>query len=456
MKRWAIAIISLFITIVPSGLVRGEDSFSLSRIIEYALENSPDLKSASAGVKKAEGKKVKGMAGLLPKLTLEFTYTDYQEKHAIVPGIIGTKQRFDDEVMFGKVGLSFLLTDFGKTFYSYRSAKESYLATIKDLERRKEVVVYTVANLYFAIASLDNLIDSLRAVHKSLSELKRRIDLYVKNGRSARIDLLKINVRLAEIEDEISRLKRNRVELLGTLAQEMGYKGDLKLEEEIQLLKTDLDNLSFSDALEKALKHREDLSACRNLIKASQFGLKASKRAYWPRLSLFAGVGEFSGVSDDSRFSDHDRWEDDSWIGVKVNFPIFDGGIRKGTVLEAMGIYEAMEAKAMKVLLGVYKEIKKSIADIISSKKRLKLAKVSKEEAEETLRLERLKYELGKGVINNLLDAEAEKRKADYLYYSAIADYNTSVFEFYLAQGLLLERYDPLIHNLNSPTNSSK
>jgi len=96
-------------------------------------------------------------------------------------------------------------------------------------------------------------------------------------------------------------------------------------------------------------------------------------------------------------------------------------------------------------LLSVYKDVKKALADVVSSEKRLRLAEVSQKEAKETLRLEKLKYRGGKGVINDVLDAETALRKADYFYCSAVSDYNTSIFGLYLSEGLLSENYDSLL-----------
>ncbi len=424
---------------------QGKGIFSLKSAIAYALKNSPDIKKSIADIEKARGGKLKIRAGLLPQINLNSTYTNYQEEHPIVPGILGKKERFDNNVISNQAQASLLITDFGKSFYVFKSTKEKYLAAIKNLERRKEVVIYTVSNIYFNINSLDKLIVSLETMHKTTSELQRRIKLYLKEGKVAKIDLLKINVRLAEIEDEIAQLESKRIYLLGLLAEEMGYKKKLKISKNMKLFAVDVNKLSVTSALNAALQNREDLAGYRNLVKSSYFGLKSSKRAYLPEIKAFGGVGEFSGTSSDAKFSGDNRWEDNYWCGVKVSFPIFDSGLRKGNILKAKGEYSSRKAEETKILLGIYKDVRKSLADIIFSQKRLNLASASQREAKEALRLEQLKYKEGKGVINDVLDAEVALRRSDYLYYSAISDYNTGIFESYLAEGLLLENYDSLI-----------
>ena len=57
------------------------------------------------------------------------------------------------------------------------------------------------------------------------------------------------------------------------------------------------------------------------------------------------------------------------------------------------------------------------------------------EQAEESLRIEREKYELGKGSITDVLDAQAALLEAQTVYYNALADYNSSVAQWRLAIG---------------------
>ncbi len=423
----------------------GKKVFSLKSAIKYALDHSPDIKESAADIEKTKGATVKVRANLLPQISLNSVYTNYQEEHAIVPGIAGTEERFDNNTISNKAEASWLITDFGKSFYAFKSAKNFYLASTKSLERKKEVVIYTTAKIYFNIVSLDKLIISYKVLRKSMAELQRRIRQFIKEGKSARIDLLKVNVRLAEIDDNIARLESQKEYLLGLLSQEMGYKGGIETQEDLKLFNIKADELSRTEEFNKALQHREDLAGYKYLVKSSYFGLKSSKRAYFPEVKAFGGAGEFAGFSGEARFSGNDRWEDDYWAGIKVTLPIFDSGLREGGILKAKGDYDFNKAHKYKILLGVYKDVSKSLADIESSRKRINFAETSKEEAEEALRLEKLKYKEGKGVINDVLDAEAAVRKADYLYYSAVSDYNTSVFELYLSEGLLVESYGQII-----------
>ena len=430
--------------------------FSLESAIKYALHNSPDIEESTANIERSKGGKIKARSTLLPRISLNSAYTNYNQKHAIVPGLGGEDQRFDNNTVSGEAQASFLLTDFGKSFYAFKSAKNTYLASIKSFERRKEAVIYTVSNIYFDIVSLNKLMSSFKTLHKSVAELQRRIKQFLKEGKAAKIDLLKVNVRLAEIDDDIARLESKREYLLGLLAQEIGYEGSLDIQDSLKLFNIKPYALSQNEEFNKALEHREDLAGYRYLVKSSYFGLKSSKRAYLPEVKAYGGAGEFSGTASDAKFSGDNRWEDDYWVGVKVTLPLFDGGLREGDILKARGDYNVKKAQKYKRLLSVYKDVSKSLADIKSSNKRINFAKISKEEAKEALRLEKLKYKEGKGVINDVLDAEAALRKADYLYYSAVSDYNTSVFELEFSRGTLFENYVGILNDKKPRLTSRK
>ena len=121
-------------------------------------------------------------AGLLPQISLNSSYTNYQKEHIIVPGISGTEQRFDNNVISNKAETSLLITDFGRSFYAFKSAKNSYLAAIKSSGRKKEVVICTTANMYFNIVSLDKLIVSFRALRRGVAELQRRLHSFLKKA----------------------------------------------------------------------------------------------------------------------------------------------------------------------------------------------------------------------------------------------------------------------------------
>ncbi len=70
-----------------------------------------------------------------------------------------------------------------------------------------------------------------------------------------------------------------------------------------------------------------------------------------------------------------------------------------------------------------------------SARERIRVTQKSVTEAEESLRIERQKYDLGKGAIVDVLDAQDALLNAQTTYYRALADFSIAKAQVELAAG---------------------
>lgn len=64
---------------------------------------------------------------------------------------------------------------------------------------------------------------------------------------------------------------------------------------------------------------------------------------------------------------------------------------------------------------------------LVESSERIRAAQVALEDAREALRVEQLKTQVGRGIVEDLLDAQAAELQAQTNYTRALADYNTAL-----------------------------
>jgi len=451
-SRKAAGILILFLSLFAGflGTARAETAlepdqpFTLRRVIEYSLTHSPDLKIAEAAVDKSAGNERSSRSALLPHLNAVGDYTYTGEKYAIVPMLNGIDQRFDDSVLRGRLEANWLVTDFGKSYDTFTAARSARQAAEFSGEREKAVIIFRTSQLYFAVTSLGDLIEARQASYRSLEELLKRMKLFVERGKLAEIDLLKVKVRISQINDELEKLNARQTELRGNLEEIIGYQnpGDIQLAPAPVSFQEITDT---GEVYQQALASRNDLAAARLSSQAGEELVVANERSYYPEIRLFGGWGAFAGTGGESKFAGDDRWMDDYRAGVLIQLPLFDSWLRSGKIQSARADYDKSRAEEEKTILAINSDIKKARADIKSARERIKLARVSGTEAQEALRLEKLKYEKGKGVINDVLDAEAALSQADYLSARAAADYNIGIFQLELARGKLLENYKELL-----------
>ena len=113
------------------------------------------------------------------------------------------------------------------------------------------------------------------------------------------------------------------------------------------------------------------------------------------------------------------HWQGDWVVGGRVTFPLFDGGRRRGEIIAAQAQRQQAESAVLRTRLAITREVRTSLANLAGDQERVKALEASVTQAQEALRLERLKYQAGRSEINFVLDAEAALLTNDSLLREA-------------------------------------
>jgi outer membrane protein TolC len=80
-------------------------------------------------------------------------------------------------------------------------------------------------------------------------------------------------------------------------------------------------------------------------------------------------------------------------------------------------------------------DVETALLNIHSSQERIEAIQKAVEQGQESLRIERQKYELGKGAIVDVLDAQSALLESQTSYFRALADFHTALAQLRLATG---------------------
>jgi outer membrane protein TolC len=117
-----------------------------------------------------------------------------------------------------------------------------------------------------------------------------------------------------------------------------------------------------------------------------------------------------------------DRSQDIGRIGLVVEFPLFDGGAVRSEVGEQTARYNARQEQVRKIELQIRTEVEIALAEIAAARERTEATAMAVEQARESFRIIREKYDLGKGAMVDVLDAQAALVLAETTYARALAD----------------------------------
>ncbi len=167
---------------------------------------------------------------------------------------------------------------------------------------------------------------------------------------------------------------------------------------------------------------RPDVQTSIAISRSAQDDVKAARRDFLPQLHLWATAGVFGAEHPEAALpggTSH-RWQDDYAVGVRLSFPVFDGGFRRARLVQARAAASAAESLLRKRRLAALQELESARADLHSSTIQVAANREAVAEAREALRIETLTYETGKGAMNDVLNAEAVLLNAKALLREAL------------------------------------
>ncbi|BBB32607.1 RND family efflux pump outer membrane protein [Thermotomaculum hydrothermale] len=398
-------------------------NLTLNDAIQKTLANNPDYKALKLNLKASEygvkaAKKVK-----YGELDLNAGYRKTSDEDIIRPmskdlmlaGI--TNMPFDNEYWYWGLDYKLPIYTGGKIMAGEKIAVEKKNSTYYKLKYLEWNLRYKTTKVFLSIISVDKQLDSLNAYLKSLESLKTHIEEGYKLGKFAEVDVYKVNFQIEDAKYKIETLNQIKESLLNALANLMGDEkvkdynlvGDVKGEPELNL--PDLNKL-----ISIAFENRSDYKATKSFANIKKLNLKITKADWMPKVSIDANLMSVNGDNID--------FNDKFWtVTANVSFPLFDMGKRYHKIKQAkkeqesaLNLVESKKLNVRKEVVDAYTKVKKEYQNYKTALASLKFQK-------EVERIEQLKYDNGRGDIDDLLFAKARKQLADANVIKAKYDY---------------------------------
>lgn len=285
-------------------------------------------------------------------------------------------------------------------------------------ELEKSEVLYTVENAYWMVISVNNKLKTAQDYQKLLLQLEKNVNELSAEGMATKSDVLKVKVKLNEINMNITKAENGLSLAKMQLCQLIGYPmdADITLLDEI----AEQPPVAANDAnLDGALNNRMEIKSLEKLIDLSHTQEKIAFADYLPQVALMANYM----VSNPDFYNGFEKEFGGSWnVGVVMRVPILHWGEQKQKVNAAKSERLIAEMKLDDAKEKIELQYRQAAYKIDESMKKLQAAKTNLEEAEENLRYAKLSYEEGLVAVTDVLDAQAT-------WYSAYSEQTDALIE---------------------------
>jgi len=411
-------------------------ALTLQDCIDLALANNPDVAARGWETAQAQAQRDAAAGRQWPSVHAVGTANYFLDNQRLIAarynGEVGI---FGQTLLSGDLVLAMPIFTGGQIVSRIKAAELLQAAAEHRLARTREELIYNVSSVFFGILAQQRLLESLDLSVRSLERQRERIQDLIAVSKGVRVDLLRTEVRLANLEQRGTQ-ERNVMDILRrVLANLMARReanGPVAIRGTLEFMPVDV---APERLLPGVYERREDYIATRAEVGAQERNVAAAQGAHWPQVSLRGAYGVRGAYNPEQHPRSQDNPDDAGVIAIVVDFPLFEGGQISARVREEQARLSVGQERLRKVELQIRLEVETAALNAKSAQQRILTTGKSVEQAQEGYGIEQDKYDLGKGTIVDVLDAQAALLEAQSTYYRALADHEIAKAQLRLATG---------------------
>jgi outer membrane protein len=405
------------------GLTRGPDSarkISLNEAIRLAQLNSPLAIQAEGTERTSKAAKVSAVGAILPSASLSMGRT-------IQFGGGQTRVNQNGEqvtiasapVNSTGLNLNMTLFDGGQRLYALRTAKSQIEAAEANRVAVKYNVALQVKQQYYAVLAAIESEDAAKFQMAQAQEQFKSSIAKVRAGVATRSDSLRGVIQVGNAQLALITAQSNKEAADAALTRLVG--SEVPVTADPNSVQENMAALPDSAELATLAKNGPAVEQARAELDAAEESRKASKATYLPSLSASYSR---SGSGIDSRFGlGPDPFSYNGRLSFSLSYPVFNNFQREEQVVRAKVAEINAQASLRDTQLGAQESLTQYIGALRSASQRVAVQVASVAAAEEDVRVQQQRYNIGASVLLDLITSQAALAQAQQSLIQARYDY---------------------------------
>ncbi len=298
-------------------------------------------------------------------------------------------------------------------FYQRKAAKNKMDAVQLQSLRTRDYLTFEVEKAYMQLQLAYKAVEVLEKTEEAVLENKKIAENSFKQGYLQRADVLSVDVRVSEVQNQLQSAKSN-------VQNASDYLKFLMNEKEAAILipSDELTVANISDASEVTIsEERLDIKAMQLTTEAYESLYKANKMAFLPRLNAFGSYELYDEKIFQGSSSGY-------LVGAQLNWSLFDGYKNVGKTQQSKAKYDQSMLEYEQYVSQSNLDLNKAKRMVSDAENKLKLTNLALEQSKESLRIRTNRFKEGLEKTTDLLLAESQYAQKQLQYYQTIYEYN--------------------------------
>ncbi len=371
------------------------------------LTNNPGIQSIREQLVQQSGVLTEAKGSMYPHLTASGRYESFDDDRL---QSFGDNFRPDSTRWNASVDASMTIFSGGRNYHHIKGEQARLRAIDAAVDATEEDLLFSVHRAYYDAWLADQRVqvqmEAVSVFEEQLQITKNMFDA----GVGEKYDVTQAQVALANARPPLIRAQNDRLRSIDRLQEIIGLPypdgvdaSGVKLQ---PLSGATPSDVKLRDAIATAMKDRPEIERTAYTIEAAWRQLSVVKREQAPLIDLFANYGIESDMfgRDDSL----EGWS----TGVRMNWALFDGGIRRGKVRQARSQTIQAKLQGAGLTLTIKGEVRQAFYNQQEAASILEMSKQVIGQAREALQLARNRYKAGKGTQLEVLESQLQLTRA--------------------------------------------
>lgn len=399
-------------------------AWTVRNAVRFAARNNPDSRMARSRIEAAQAAISMEKSSFYPRLDLNSRY-EQTTNPMYSSGNILNQGTFNNTIDFNNPGrtdtlntgvqLGYRFFNGGRDLAGLKAAEAQAVSSQMELAAVQAQLAFEVARAFQLIIQAEELIkahlSALEAISASLNVAQARY----REGVLLKADLLDMEVQQSKAQENLSRARHNLEISRRIFLSLLGLADGPVILDPAQDCVQNIPETVAHD-------QRHEVKSMEALILAAKSRVRQAEAGYYPSLEGYAGYDVDKGYVTDG--------SGDSWqAGVRLQFNLSEGGRTSAEIARTSAMLAEAQERKRKTELAISLEVKQAEFALQDASQRLQVTEKSVAQAQESARINRLRFTEGTllssdliEVENRLTDARVRRIVAETSQRIAIAD----------------------------------
>ncbi|MCX5863716.1 MAG: TolC family protein [Deltaproteobacteria bacterium] len=399
-------------------------AWTVRNAVRFSLKNNPDSRMGKNRIEAAQAAITLERSSFFPRLDLNSRY-DQTNNPMYSFGNILNQGAFNNAIDFNHPGrtdslsagvrLGYRFFNGGRDLAGLKAAEAQAVSSKMELSAVQAQLAFEVIRSFQLIVQAEELVKAQQSAVDAITASTAVAQARYQEGVLLKADLLDLEVQQSKAQENLSQAKHGLEVSRRIFLSLLGLDDGPVVLDSAQGCAQEAPQTASHD-------QRPEVKSMEALILAAKARVRQAQGGYYPTLEGYAGYDGDKGYVTDG-FGD--SWQ----AGVKLQFNLSEGGRTAGEIAKASALLAEAQERKRKTELAIGLEIKQAEFAVQDANERLQVTEKSVAQAQESARINRLRFKEGNllasdllGAENRLTDAQTRRIVAETSQRIAVAD----------------------------------